>query len=113
MIRRDYILRMIEEFIQALARIKALKADRRLAEAGELLDAEFNRLVGSGAELVAQLSETELLAKLLQGESTQFVRDKALMLAALLKEAGDVAANNQQHEHSRAAYLKGLHLLRR
>jgi hypothetical protein len=28
-IRRDYILRMIEEFIQALARVNALKQDQR------------------------------------------------------------------------------------
>jgi hypothetical protein len=111
MIRRDYILRMIEEFIQALARINRLKTDSKLQEAGEAVDTEFNRLVGAGAEAVAQLSETELLAKLLQGGPTQIVRDKALMLAALLKEAGDVAAARDRVEEGRYAYLKGLHLL--
>jgi len=33
MIRRDYILRMIEEFIQALSRIRALKKDQLWSEA--------------------------------------------------------------------------------
>src|SRR5438132_525575 len=64
MIRRDYILRMIEEFIQALARINSLKKTQRWDEASEALDAAFQRLVGEGAEAVTRLSETELLAKL-------------------------------------------------
>jgi hypothetical protein len=46
-IRRDYILRMIEEFVQALARINALKKDRRWQEAAGVLDEEFQRLMCS------------------------------------------------------------------
>jgi len=45
MIRRDYILRMIEEFFQALTRIRNLKRDQRLAEADAELDQEFARLI--------------------------------------------------------------------
>jgi len=40
-IRRDYILRMIEEFIQALARVNALKQDQRWEEAAGAVDEEF------------------------------------------------------------------------
>jgi hypothetical protein len=43
-IRRDYILRMIEEFVQALARISALKKDRLWQEAAGVVDEEFQRL---------------------------------------------------------------------
>ena len=43
MIRRDYILRMIEEFIQALARIDEQKQGRRWQEAAATLDEQFNR----------------------------------------------------------------------
>src|SRR5437879_12628932 len=92
MIRRDYFLRMIEEFIQALARIHSLKKGQHWQEAAVKMDAEFERLVGAGAEAVARLSETELLARLLRGEATLVVRDKTLMLSALLKEACDLAA---------------------
>ena len=67
MIRRDYILRMIEEFIQALARLRELRHAGQHAAAGVLLDERFLALVGSGAEAVSELSETELLARLLQG----------------------------------------------
>ena len=111
MIRRDYILRMIEEFIQALARINALKKGQRWQEAAGAMDDEFQRLIGTGAQAVARLTETELLARLIRGEPTQAVHDKTLLLTSLLKEAGDLAATQDREEESRCCYLKGLHLL--
>src|SRR4029077_11142401 len=106
MIRRDYFLRMIEEFFEALSRIQALKKGQHWREASGQIDEEFQRLVGGGAAAVAQLSETELLARLIAGEPTQVVRDKTLMLATLLREAGDTAAAEERVEESRACYLK-------
>ena len=41
---------------------------------------------------MAALSETELLAKLIEGEPTQVVHQKTLLLVSLLNEAGDLAA---------------------
>ncbi len=111
MIRRDYILRMIEECIRALARINSLKQGQRWDEASEALDAEFQRLIGDGAQAVVRLSETELLARLVQGEPTQAVRQRTLVLTTLLKEAGEVAAAQHRPEDSRECYLKALHLL--
>jgi hypothetical protein len=111
MIRRDYILRMIEEFFQVLARIKGLKQGQLWQEASGAVDEEFQRLIGAGAQAVGQLTETELLSRLIRGEPTQAVHEKTLMLTALLKEAGDVAAARGQSEESRSCYLKGLHLL--
>jgi len=111
MIRRDYIIRMIEEFLQMLSRIKALKTEQVYDEADELVDRQFKQLVGSGTEAVARLSETELLALVIRGEPTQAVRVKTLILCALLKEAGDLAAATGSPERARAYYLKGLHLL--
>jgi hypothetical protein len=75
------------------------------------VDEEFQRLIGTGADAVARLTETELLANLIRGEPTQAVHDKTLMLTALLKEAGDVAATQERAEESRSCYLKGLRLL--
>ena len=74
------------------------------------LDVEFQRLIGDGAQAVARLSETELLARLVQGEPTQVVRHKTL-LTALLNEAGDVAMAQDRPADSREFYLKALHLL--
>ena len=102
---------MIEEFIQALARVNALKQGQHWQEAAGAVDEEFQRLIGTGAQAVARLTETELLARLIRGEPTQAVHEKTLMLTALLKEAGDVAAIQGRAEESRSCYLKGLHLL--
>ena len=111
MIRRDYVLRMIEEFMQALARLRSLKQSQRWAEAGHELDAEFKKLIGEGAESVRRLSETDLLARLMRDGPTHLVRDKTLRLTTLLTEAGAVAAAEQRLEESRGCYLKALHLL--
>lgn len=111
MIRRDYILRMIEEFMQALSRLRSLKQGQRWGEASGELDAEFKKLIGDGAQAVSRLSETELIARLMQDGPTHALREKTLILTTLLKEAGDVAAAEDRTEASRECYLKSLHLL--
>jgi len=111
MIRRDYILRLIEEFAEALARIRALKKERRIGEAALLTEEEFKRITGLDSESVLKLSETELLAKLIQDEPLHAVREKMFFLTTLLKETGDIAAAEGRSGASRACYLKGLHLL--
>jgi Family of unknown function (DUF6483) len=111
MIRRDYIIRMIEEFTQALARIRGLKKDQRLQEAGALTDEEFKRVTGLDSASVLRLSETELLARLIQTDAGQGVREKMLFLTTLLRETGDTAVSQDRLEDGRACYLKGLHLL--
>jgi len=102
---------MIEEFMQALNRIRGLKQGQDWRTAGAELEKEFQRLIGGGPQAVAALSETELMARLIQGESTHLVHDRALMLASLLKEAGDVATAEDRAEDARSCYLKGLRLL--
>jgi hypothetical protein len=111
MIRQDYILRMIEEFMQVLSRIASLKRGQLWREADGALDAEFQRLVSAGGAAVSHMSETELLAKLIKGEPTLVVHHKALLLATLLKEAGDLAQAQNRLAESRTCNLKGLNLL--
>ena len=111
MIREDYILRMIEQLRRVLVSIAALKEQRRWQEITGTLDEQFRELVGATAAEEVGLSDTELLARLMQGESTQFVRDKTRFLIALFKEAGDAAAAQDQKEESRTFYRKGLESL--
>ena len=59
----------------------------------------------------AQLSDTELLARVIKGESSQIVRQKTLMLTALFKEAGDLGMMEERPEEGRAFYLRALHLM--
>lgn len=111
MIRRDYILRMLEEFFEVLSRIRALQNEEKWQEAARTSEEEFQELLGMGAGEILRLSETELLARLIRGEPTQAVREKTLMVATLLKEAGDIAAGKGDSAESLSYHLKGLHLL--
>ncbi len=111
MIRRDYILRLIEEFAKALARIRALKKDQQFGQASVLTEEEFKRFTGIDSDALLKLSETELLARLIDTEPMHAVREKMFFLTTLLKEAGDIAAAEGRAAESRACYLKGLHLL--
>jgi Family of unknown function (DUF6483) len=111
MIRRDYILRMIEEFFQAFSRIKSLKSARQWREADASIDQEFQRLIGVDGQTAAELTDVELLARLVRGEPTLAVPEKTLLLATLLKEAADLLREEGRQDDSGASYLKGLHLL--
>jgi len=111
MIRRDYILRMIEEFMQILSRLNSLKQGQQWQSARLSLDDGFRRLLDCGADAVIGLTETELLGRVIAGEPTMVVREKTLLLTAMLEQAGDVASGEQREEESRTCYLKGLHLL--
>jgi hypothetical protein len=111
MLRRDYILRMIEEFVRSLARLNSLKRGENWDEASGVLDGEFHKLLEADASTIARMSETELLARIVKGAPTQAVPERSLMVATLLKEAGDVATAQDRIEDGRLAYLKGLDLL--
>jgi tetratricopeptide (TPR) repeat protein len=102
---------MIQEFAEALARIRALKNGEQIGEASLLTETEFKRITGLDSESLLKLSETELLARLIQSEPLHAVREKMFFLTTLLKETGDIAAAEGRVDESRACYLKGLHLL--
>lgn len=111
MIRRDYILRMIEEFFQLIARARALRAGEQWSGAWTVLEEGFRKLTGSDSEALLGQTDTEVLASLIRGDSFVGVREKALLLATLLKEAADLAKARGDASRERLLYLKGLHLL--
>ena len=111
MIRRDFILRQIEQFVAMLAKIAGFTKNEQWQEALTVTAGEFQRLTGMDVQEVVRLSETELLARLIQGEPTHVVESKTFMLATLLKTNGDLIAGQGRLEESRQYYLKGLHLL--
>lgn len=111
MIRRDYLLRMIEELRRVLAAIIEQKKAGLWVEAGGTIDEQMVRLVGCDAATALRLGETELKARLVRGESTQVVPEKQLILAALFKETGEIAADTGDAELAHSYRLKALELL--
>src|ERR1051326_1235733 len=55
MIRRDYILRMIEECIGALKRIGSFKQERRWQGASAAADEQLEKLMGADAQTLGRL----------------------------------------------------------
>jgi hypothetical protein len=111
MIRRDYILQMIERMARALARIREQIAEGQFEEARPELDEAFQELIGMGPEKVSQLTETQLLAKLTQDEPTLIVEQKTGVLIALLEQAGALHAAQGREEERDACLIKALDLL--
>jgi uncharacterized protein DUF6483 len=111
MIRRDYILRMLAEFLAVLSRIRSLQKGRLWQEADQLTADELQQLTGTSPRELLELSETELLARLIRSENTLAVREKTLLVTTLLKEAGETAAGRGNESEAAAYYLKGLNLL--
>jgi hypothetical protein len=111
MLRRDYILHLIEEWGAMLRRINGQVAAEALPEAGADLDEAFKKLVGSGADAVSRLSETELLAKLTLDGPTYVVREKTLILIALLHQAGELHNAAGREAEGNDCWIKALNLL--
>jgi hypothetical protein len=111
MIRRDYLLRQLEEFVAAMAKLAGLAKQEQWQQAATVASEQFKALAGADADELARLSDTDLLARLVEGEPTHVVENKIFMLAALFKAQGDIRTGEGNREESRTYYLKGLHLL--
>jgi hypothetical protein len=111
MIRNDYILRMIEEFARIVSRIVALRRAESWQPAAHAIDEQCRELTGVPAAQLVELSETELLARVLTGDGAHALREKILFIVALLKEAGDVRMGEGRAAEAQACHLKALHLL--
>ena len=111
MIRRDYIMDQVERFAAVLAKILGFTKEAQWQNASATAAEELQRLIGVNASQALAMSDTELFARLIQGEPTQAAETKVFMVATLFKATGDIMAGQGGMEESRQHYLKGLHLL--
>jgi hypothetical protein len=113
MLRRDYILRMVEEFFRTLSKITRQKEEGRWDDAEASLEEEAKRLIDCDLRSVCELSDSELLGRLLQTGEFQSYREKSFMLVRVLMEAAEVADSSGVPDsgHARCFRLKALHLL--
>jgi hypothetical protein len=94
-----------------LAKIIGLARSEQWREAGEATAGEFQALTGLDAEALIRLSDSALLAQLIESGPAMPVESKIFMLAALLKSHGDLLAGQGRRNEGREFHLKGLHLL--
>lgn len=111
MLRRDYLLRQIEQFVAVVMRMTGLTKAGQWEEASSVARAQFQALAGEDVTKLLQMSDTELLARLAEGDAGYGIEEKIFMLARLFKETGDILKGQGRIEESRTCYVKGLHLL--
>jgi hypothetical protein len=111
MIKRDFILRMIEQWAGFLVRLQGLKTEQKWEEATALTNEQAEKLLGLSPETISKSSETELLAALVSQGPIHAIPEKISMLVRLFSEQGDLAREAGSEERAAALYRKGLRLL--
>lgn len=108
MIREDYLIGWIKRYLSWLAEIAGFRKAADYEAAARRADYALRELLGVGADSVVSLTEGELLARLTVDNPPPIVRDKCLLLAALLNELGHVAAAQNDPDTARHCWLKAL-----
>jgi hypothetical protein len=111
MIRRDYLLRQLEQFVVVLEKLAGLGKAGKWDEASCVAGSQFKALAGAEAGELLAMSDTELIARMAEGDTIYGIQERISMVARLFKENGDVLRGQGKVEESHACYLKGLHLL--
>lgn len=97
MIRSDYIMRMIEQIVQVLAKIIFNKKAGNLAEAEINLENAFNNIIGLNSQLVGSLTSRDIITLLGINKDKQTAAIKCLFTAKLLKEKAELDALNKKN----------------
>jgi hypothetical protein len=108
MIHRDYIMRMMELFVRALAKICLLTEQRQYDEALAEIDRTGELFFGKDFKLYKILSEADLF-RLLTSDG-MLDANRCLVLAELLKAEGEILEDQNEVEASWSRYLRSLSL---
>ncbi len=111
MIRRDYLMRLIEQFTEALNRLLKSKENKDYKEALDLIGETYKELLGFDSLFINSVGTDDLISII----STDGIpdADKCIIIATLLKEEGDVYEAQNQLDISHMRYLKSLDIFLR
>jgi hypothetical protein len=88
MLERDYLMRMMKSFIDAIGKIAKLKQEKQFEQALSLVDEQLSMLLRLRAKHVNSLSEDDLLKLMMTYGKLE--GEKVLMVAALTEDQADV-----------------------
>jgi hypothetical protein len=88
MLERDYLMRLLKGFIDAIGKIAKLKQEKQFEQALSLVDEQLSMLLRLRAKHVNSLSEDDLLK--LMTTYGKLEGEKVLMVAALTEDQADV-----------------------
>lgn len=106
--RRDYVLRMIEEITQLLARIVFQRERNQPREALQSIVQGCERLFAMEADQLFQFTPKQHFTMLTEGLSMEDGRAKVLLYAALNEEAARIYENLGNAAMSRASFANAL-----
>lgn len=108
MFRRDYLVRMVEDMTQMIAKVFSLKAERKTTEALWEIDELLNRHFRLNSRLLNSLSVEDILSMFRIGGTVE--ADKLQGVARMLREEGGIYGANGQPEEELPRKMKALHL---
>ncbi len=109
MIRRDYILRLIDEIAKMIAAILGLLKEEKIQQAQDLYSTGLKRAIDKDEDEILDMNLDQLRGVFENkfGESHQGLE----VLARLLVSGGDIHLKNNYDEKARSCYLKALQIL--
>src|SRR5580693_3915806 len=106
--RKDYILRVIHEFLDALLRVFNLREAGQYDDALKEIEDACQKYLGLNAQLIAVASDSLLLSLLTLGDRLD--TRKCLFLAKLLNEQAQVFELKGEQQKSLWSYTRALSL---
>lgn len=103
MIQRDFIMRMVQQFVAALLRVINLRTEGQVEEANKAIEQAYRSALGCGSEFIESLSSDEMLNMMRSGI---FSPEQLLIAARLIEEQ----AAGEEESDSADRLAKSLHL---
>jgi hypothetical protein len=109
MIERDYIMRMINQLTQVLAKVLFQRKAYEFPQARRELEAAYKSMLGLSPEFVRQFSDVQMIEMFGRDEDTMVL--KTYILGSLLKEEGEILLLEGKEVDSSEAFIRSLSLL--
>jgi hypothetical protein len=98
MFRKDYIMRMLEEFIRVMAKIVLLKETKKYYDAGKELDSLSRLVTGFSTEHLVSLGSAGI--KYVFSQNKESEAEKIYCSARIIKEEAMICEAEGKHEES-------------
>ncbi|RCX13915.1 hypothetical protein DFP94_11926 [Fontibacillus phaseoli] len=108
MLRKDYLVRMIEEMTEIIGKVFDLKQQRKWIESLWELDELYKKQFRLNSRLVGSLAAKDIVELMRTGGNVE--ADKLQSLARLVKEEGDIYSVSGQPDEGIFRWMKALHL---
>jgi tetratricopeptide (TPR) repeat protein len=104
-------MRQIEFMVEVMQQVTGLAREKRYQAAMSLIDESLDKLFGLNGTLITRLFGREPLSQLTFGEEADLSQAKLIAAAALLKDAGEIQAEQGAENESFQSFLTALELL--